>query len=694
MSDQPEKKQDSGNADRRPYGGDRSREGRGKGKPYDGKGEKDRIDKPRGNRKFDDDRTSRGERKFDGDRKPYRKDDGDREPYRKFDGEGKPERKSFDGEKKPYRKFDGEGKPERKFDGEKKPFRKDDGERKPYRKFDGDRKFDKPRGDRRFDAEGRTERRFEDRDNERRFDGERKPPRKPFRKDDADSRADRKFEGDRKPHADRKLEGDRARSHDDKPRRDFKYADNPKDQARKGYQGRKPRNDGHSASPARLAALKVVAELRRRDAFAQELISKHIDDSPLQPEDRAFATKLVLGVVSTSGTLDDALNRCMNNPDDVSDSVRDALRISAYEILFLDKEAHAAVDQGVELVRSVAPKASGVGNAVLRKLVMVKPEFPFGDPQREMGAYARKHAFPEWLARQLLEIYGPDGAHDFMEISNEPAPVFIALNAAKDGEDVIGTLAAAHGNPQQASVDGVEIAGCYKLDNGQPLSDGRIRRLLNNGHLLVSDAASQAVASIVLPDEKPESFLEIGAGRATKTILIQSNALRKWNGQIETYVTLDNHAFKTKLLEERAQAYGINVSEALTGDATNLTEVLGERTFDAVFIDAPCTGLGTLRRHPEIRWRLKPETIDEYATLGLSMLKEAALHVKAGGTLTYATCTVTLAENASVIKAFLESEEGRGFKLVPVNGKSAFASQLTPGGADAHFAAKMVKSLD
>lgn len=446
------------------------------------------------------------------------------------------------------------------------------------------------------------------------------------------------------------------------------------------------------ASPARLAALDVVKTLREREAFAQEVIDKRIDGSDMSPEDRAFATKLVLGVVSSRGTLDDILNRCMHTPQDVTEDVRDALQISAYEIIFLKKSPHAAVDQGVELVRGIAPKAGGVANAVLRKVVAASKEFPFGDPKKDIEAFARLHAFPAWLAAKVIKDLGPEAATPYFVASNEPAPVFVAVNAEKVSDGAVcEVLAAAHGEPKPGRAGGVEPAGCYKLQSGKVLLDGRVSRMINNGELLVSDAASQAVAQLVLPEEKPKSFLEVGAGRGTKTILVQSASVRAWGSQIEDYVTLDNHAFKTKLLRKRAEEYGVNVTEALTGDATMLDEAVGDKQFDAIFIDAPCTGLGTLRRHPEIRWRLRPETISEYASLGLSMLKSAAAHVAPGGTLAYATCTITCEENVEVVKAFLGSPEGASFRLVPVAGKASFASALEPSGSDAHFAVKMLK---
>ena len=453
---------------------------------------------------------------------------------------------------------------------------------------------------------------------------------------------------------------------------------------------RGPRKGASRLSPARSAALRALTTLREREAFAQEVMARYVDEADLSAEDRAFATRLVLGVVSMRGVLDDVLDRCMRSPRDVTDDVRDALQLSAYEIVFLDKSPHAAVDQGVELVRSIAPRAGGVANAVLRKVVDAKSAFPFGDPARDIAAYARLHGFPVWLAEKLISDLGAQDAHALMTASNDPAPVFVAINAARAVEDeVVAVLRDAHGDPEPVSVCGVFVPGCYRVNSGHVLLDGRVKRLLNLGHLLVSDAASQRVASIVLDGERPASLLEIGAGRATKTILIQSNAQRRFASQIERYVTVDNHEFKSNLLVERTERYGVEVSRALTCDATHLGDVLNREEFDTVFIDAPCTGLGTLRRHPEIRWRLTEQAVREHAELNVRLLESAARHVAPRGSLIYATCTVTPEENARVVAGFLKSEAGSAFVLEPIDGSSAFSSKLVPGGCDAHFCAKM-----
>lgn len=446
------------------------------------------------------------------------------------------------------------------------------------------------------------------------------------------------------------------------------------------------------ASPARRAALQVGRMLRERDAFAQDLISKYIDTSRMSREDRAFATRLVLGVVSAAGTLDEIIDRSMNSPDDVKDDVRDALRIGVYELYFLDKRPHAAVDQCVELVRTFEPRACGFANAVLRKALAMKEEFPFGNPRTDIDAFARQYAFPTWLAKRLVADMGYDAARDFMEESNEPAPLFVAVNAAlASDEEVRAELEAAHGDPEPVQLGERVVAGCYRISSGRVLQDGRIRRMINQGKLFVSDAASQEVAHLVLPEALPDSLLEIGAGRATKTLLLQGGALRAFGTQIPHYTTVDNHEFKTKLLLERTESMGIQVEQALTADAKDLSETLSDRLFEVVFIDAPCSGLGTLRRHPEIRWRLKAEKIDELAEDGLALLKSAAAHVKVGGTLAFATCTVTHAENNAVVMRFLESPEGASFALAPINGKGCFATRLQSGSSDAHFLVKMLR---
>ena len=683
------------------YGSKRSGDHRGsyKGSRDGGKGGKGGYGKrdSRGGSSRDGEHRSR--KPFDNERSDNRKSYGKRSDDRRsggksFSKQGDGNRKSYgkrDDNRKPYGKRDDN----RGRDGERKPFNKHDGDRKPFDKRDGaTRDFDRaPRGDAPFKKDRADDRGFSRKDAGEHRGFERRGPWRPNEQNAALAEGREPQEGVYRGELELDENGE------------LKYRNRPKGGERRGAKhsfGDKPRTSGvvhkdseRSASPARQAALRVTSIVRERDAFAQELIHKYIDSSRMSREDRAFATRLTLGVVSSYGTLDDVINRCLDRVSDINDDVRDALRISTYEIIFLKKEPHAAVSQGVELVKTIAPKASGLANAVLRRIADKAHKFPFGDPRTDIEAFARLHAFPEWLAKRALLDLGPEATLDYLAGSNEPAPLFVAINAAKaDESEVVETIVAAHGDPVAVSVNGEDIPGCYCLSEGRVLFDGRVRHMIQTGQLLVSDASSQQIARLVLTEEKPASLLEVGAGRGTKTVLIQSDAQRRYGSQIDEYVTVDNLEFKTNITAERAEEYGIHVSESITGDATVLDDVVGERAFDVVFIDAPCSGLGTLRRHPEIRWRLNPEKIDEFAKTGLALLKSASTHVTPGGSIVFSTCTITRAENIDVVKAFLASDEGASFSLAPIGGAPCFNPALKPGSPDAHFAVRLVKAAE
>ena len=471
---------------------------------------------------------------------------------------------------------------------------------------------------------------------------------------------------------------------------------------------RRPEND--RVSPARLMALAVTQEVRLCDAFAHNVLEARLREAreqgqALSPEDRGFATTLVLGVVQTRGTLDEVINRALDNPNDIKPNVRDALRISTYEIIFLGKSSHAAVDQGVELVRSVVPRAAGLANAVLRRIVKLSKDFPFGDPKTDWAAFARQQAFPKWLAGQLEADLGPTAARAHMEASNDPAPLFLGVNAIKASDsEVVQLLEDCNADPSSVSLMGQEVPGCIRVEDTHVLNDGRIRRLISQGKILVSDASAQSVANMVVEGafacwkrrgigtDRP-SVLEIGAGRATKTILLQSDAVRLSGGQMRL-TTVDNQAFKVSLLKSRTADYGVQVERPLEGDATDLASVVGDATYDCVFLDSPCTGLGTLRRHPEIRWRIRSRSIVEAADLSAALLRSAAACVAVGGMLVYATCTVTQAENAQLVKAFLDTDEGKRFRVLPIADHAAFATVLSHNSPDAHFAMRLVRVSD
>lgn len=243
---------------------------------------------------------------------------------------------------------------------------------------------------------------------------------------------------------------------------------------------------------------------------------------------------------------------------------------------------------------------------------------------------------------------------------------------------------------------GVELRGCIRLEEPSVLNKPEAKEAMMLGKYSICDSASQGiVTNCLLNAQSPESMLEVCAGRGNKTIMFQSLANEIFGRQLDL-TTLDSVEKKTNVLRERGKRYGLNLSRTLTADATSNTafqRVVGNAKFDVVFVDTPCSGLGTLRRHPELKWRLTTKKINQLASTSFKILSNAAKHVAPGGILTYSTCTVTKAENEEVVERFLNSPQGQKFKLISFKTQDKefpYYRTITISGLnDAHFSACM-----
>ncbi|MDR3037291.1 MAG: hypothetical protein LBU31_02635 [Coriobacteriales bacterium] len=497
----------------------------------------------------------------------------------------------------------------------------------------------------------------------------------------------------------------------------------------------KPPSRTPRATPARQVALDVTRQVRLRDAHAHSLIETQVRTAALPQEERDFATLLILGVVATLGELDYLLDRALTKGS-IEPRVRDALRIAVYELFFLHKEPHIAVNQGVELVRGLAPRATGFANKVLRETAKLKDEFPFGDPTASAQALAHEQAFPLWLAERLIADLGFHSAAAFMAASNLPAPVFLAeletgvmrtivpaelaahLPRIEAGELIVADASAqAVATLVVAALAATTLATTPAPTVRQGSSTSSVRQTAAWAPSIPDNLKAPSIPPVRQTAPVPPAalrpavaFLEVGSGRGTKTVLIQRAAARLYGVQPQLYA-LDLHEFKRAILRERIDRYRLKNVTPLTGDAIHLTEVLtayaAPQVFGAALIDAPCSGTGTLRRHPEIRWRLTPAHVTAMAAQGLALLTAVAPHIEPGGSLIYSTCSVLCEENEQVIEAFLASPRGSDFTLSA--SKPAVDAQevnhaecvrhppnplrtiLTPGSPDAHFAARLVR---
>nr|WP_255431912.1 transcription antitermination factor NusB [Collinsella sp. BA40] len=461
----------------------------------------------------------------------------------------------------------------------------------------------------------------------------------------------------------------------------------------------------HAAAPARRVALEVLVETERRGAYTREVLKSSTAYRQLDSRDQAFAQRLALGVTATVGCLDDLLNQFLSKPGKVSPRVRMALRIAIFELLYLATPSEVAVSQGVELVRSQASAAAPLANAVLRRVAEGAAGFLVADDaapeHRAVVRAARRSGLPVWLVRELMASLDGGCFEALVGSQLEPAPVAFHLHPACDAESLV--------------VDSPSpFPGCVV-----PAHPGALLRsgLLDTAHAVASDEHAQLVATMVTQEG---SCLEIGAGRGTKSFVIFAQA-RRAGIEGRRHVAVDLFEQKCAQNLERLHAAGFNDVRAFAGDATDLSSVLepldqggAPALFDVVLLDAPCSGTGTMRRHPEIPWRLnRSDCQRDLPALQLSLLVAASARVAPGGSLLYATCSVLAAENEGVVDAFLASEAGSGFQLVPVTEAPLFqleayqgARELAAGAmtargmlrtsparsaADGHFCARLVR---
>jgi 16S rRNA (cytosine967-C5)-methyltransferase len=404
-------------------------------------------------------------------------------------------------------------------------------------------------------------------------------------------------------------------------------------------------------SPARKAAYNALVTARERDAYVRELLNA--DASPLaklSPEDRAYAKRLALGVTAARGTLDEAVDRFASKPEKLDPAVRDALRLGAYELLFLGKPSHVAVSQAVELVKTRAKSAAGLVNAVLRKVADAADAFMAESDAHRFG-------LPAWLLGRIAEERGEQAAADFGRAGLEPAPVYVA-NVPMWMSDKRAPMAFLEaGMPVR---DCGAVPGAWRV-----LEPSKVATcpLIEEGQAVVADYGAQTVACLAAP-QPGDRVLEVGSGRGTKTILLEGYAHRE-KGAARVWA-LDVHSYKAKLAAERLEKSRVVGVVQVTGDARDQkTYANMPAHFEQVLVDAPCSGTGTLRRHPEIAWSLTPADVSALAQLQGEILAAVADKVAVDGLLTYATCSVLREENEDVVAAFLASPAGAGFEVVP-----------------------------
>ncbi len=398
----------------------------------------------------------------------------------------------------------------------------------------------------------------------------------------------------------------------------------------------------------RAIAFAVLRRVEEGGAYASRALDAALASAgALDPREAGLATELVYGTLRRALALDAALARHARRPlAEVDPAARVALRLGAYELFHMRTPAHAAVSEAVALARSVNHgRAAGFVNAVLRALASRgnAPPAPSGDP---VGDLALSEALPRWLAEEWVAWFGAEEARALAAAMNTPAP--LTLRAAGDRAELLSRLGRAGlaAQPTLRAPAGVRVSGA-------PV--GAVARAASPLPFSVQDEAAQLVSLFAAGSLAGSGgrVLDACAAPGGKTFHLAD--LLGAGGEV---VAVEAHPRKAEELRRAAEARaGERRSSAavrvVCADATRPVPGLAAASFDAVLVDAPCTGLGTLRRHPELKLRRTASDPARMAETQRALLESCAALVRPGGSVTYSVCSLTRAEGPEVVAAVL-----------------------------------------
>jgi 16S rRNA (cytosine967-C5)-methyltransferase len=408
----------------------------------------------------------------------------------------------------------------------------------------------------------------------------------------------------------------------------------------------------NEVSAARQAAFEVLNQVEGGTFSSVALAAK---EPELQPLDRALCHELVMGVLRWQLQLDATIEHyAKRNVASLDVPVLLSLRLGLYQLRFLTRiPPSAAVNESVSIVaRARLSSARAFVNAVLRRAVREPDYSPSLNASSPLERIVLETSHPLWLIERWIRAFGFEQTEIFARANNETPPVAIrVVSSSREEGDVLGKLRAAG-----AKIEPSKIAKHAWRVSG---ATGEVRKLVQSGEIYIQDEASQLVAETV-DAQAGDRILDLCAAPGGKTTLI---AHRDSHASV---IAMDISARRLATVASTFASHSLQNVQLMVADAGKKLPFISP-DFDRVLVDAPCSGTGTLRHNPEIRWRLQPDDIENLSHQQLTFLLNAASVVKPGGVLVYSTCSVEPEENEQVVRDFLNERQDFGQLVVPTH---------------------------
>ncbi len=395
---------------------------------------------------------------------------------------------------------------------------------------------------------------------------------------------------------------------------------------------------------ARYFAVKILSRYDRSDSYIDKLLSHTLKNENLSPPDKSLLTEIVNGVIRWRTRLDWVLTgfyygdyqKCLN-------LVKNAMRVALYQILYLNRiPIPAAINESVEIVKNIqGDKTAGIVNGVLRNIARNIENIRYPEKSDdEIYHLSIMHSHPKWMVKKWVDRYGIKGAEKLMEYNNQRPYIAVRVNALKSSVEEIKNIFDEHN---------IEYKENKYLKNTlllfAPKYDLTASDLFKNGKITIQDPSATLAAT--LAEAQPGwNVVDLCAAPGGKSYILAEQMLDEG-----TIIALDKHESKMNYISEGAQRLGFSCIKAQAGDAVVFTS---EQPYDLVFADVPCSGLGTLSKKPDIKWKKEPDDLIMIQKIQRDILNNAANLVKNGGVLIYSTCTIEPEENEDNIVWFLK----------------------------------------
>jgi 16S rRNA (cytosine967-C5)-methyltransferase len=408
-------------------------------------------------------------------------------------------------------------------------------------------------------------------------------------------------------------------------------------------------------SPARLAAFDILNKIEKEKAFSSVLLPLYEEN--LAPKDRALCHALTLGVLRKKIYLDQIVQAFSKAKIAKLDAeVLNSLRLGLYQLLLLDKiPDFSAINESVNLVQKAKKtSAKGFVNAVLRRATREKPVLKFKD---EIERISVETSHPRWLIENWINQFGLEETENLTKANNETPQMVFRLTAKSD-EKTIDIL-------KKLGVDLAEseiVSGAWRVEKPNQM----LFAYAGEGKIYFQEESSQLVAHTIKLQPR-ENFLDVCAAPGSKATFI---ARQKAKGEMQNFlVGGDLYEQRLRFLKQSATNQGVKSFHLAAYDAEQALPFADE-TFDSILLDAPCSGTGTIRHNPEIRYFLTEKDFAELSEKQLQILRNASKTLKKSGRLVYSTCSLEYVENESVIERFLS--ENKDFETAELNLKEEF----------------------